>query len=62
MSERKSITKEFDESIYWLKLLKETKYLIEREFKIIHIEAIGLLEILKSAIITSKTTFVTHCS
>jgi four helix bundle protein len=46
--------KECDESIYWLELLKETDFLIEREFDSMNNEAIELLKMLRSAIITSK--------
>jgi four helix bundle protein len=46
--------KECDESIYWLELLKETEYLNEQEFESINNEAIELLKMLRSAIITSK--------
>lgn len=46
--------KECDESIYWLELLKETEYLNEKEFESINHEAIELLKMLRSAIITSK--------
>lgn len=46
--------KECDETIYWLELLKETDYLAEKEFESINNEAIELLKMLRSAIITSK--------
>lgn len=46
--------KECDESIYWLELLKETDYLNDKEFESINTEAIELLKMLRSAIITSK--------
>lgn len=46
--------KECDETIYWLELLKETEYLNEKEFESINPEAIELLKMLRSAIITSK--------
>ncbi len=40
--------------MYWLELLKETKYIDEKEFENINNEAIELLRMLRSAIITSK--------
>ena len=46
--------KECDETIYWLELLKETTYLLEKEFENINKEAIELLKMIRSAIITSK--------
>lgn len=46
--------KECDESIYWIELLKETEYLNEIEFVSINQEAVELLKMLRSAIITSK--------
>jgi len=46
--------KECDETIYWLELLKETEYLNDKEFESINTEAVELLKMLRSAIITSK--------
>jgi four helix bundle protein len=46
--------KECDETIYWLELLKETDYLTDTEFESIHNEAIELLKMIRSAIITLK--------
>lgn len=46
--------KECDETIYWLELLKETEYIKETEFESINHEAVELLKMLRSAIITSK--------
>ena len=46
--------KECDESLYWLELLKETKYIDEQEYENINNEATELLKMLRSAIITSK--------
>lgn len=46
--------KECDESLYWLELLKETEYLTDIEFDSISTEAIELLKMIRSAIITSK--------
>ena len=46
--------KECDETLYWIELLKETKYLNEKEFISIYSDATELLKIIKSIIITSK--------
>lgn len=46
--------KESDETIYWLELLKETEYINDKEFESINNEAIELLKMIRSAIITSK--------
>lgn len=46
--------KECDESIYWLELLKETKYIDVNEFESLENEATELLKIIKSIIITTK--------
>ena len=48
--------KECDESIYWLELLKETKYINEKEFISMNENAVELLKIIRSIIITSKKT------
>lgn len=46
--------KECDESIYWIELLYHTKYLSSTEFESISNEAIEILKIIRSIIITSK--------
>jgi four helix bundle protein len=46
--------KETDETLYWLELLKETNYISENEFKILHNECIEILKIIRSIIITTK--------
>ncbi len=48
--------KECDESLYWLELLYESGYLIEKEFTSIQQEATDLLKMIRSAIITTKST------
>ena len=40
--------------MYWLELLKETKYIEEHDYKIIYSQAIEVLKIIKSIIITTK--------
>lgn len=47
--------KECDESIYWLELLRETGYITDIEFKNLNQQAIEILKILKSIILTSKS-------
>ena len=46
--------KECDETLYWIELLKEVKYLNEDEFKSISVDATELLKIIRSAILTTK--------
>ncbi len=46
--------KENDETIYWLELLFETGYLEEKEFISIQKDAVELLKMIRSAILTSK--------
>ena len=46
--------KECDESIYWIELLYHTEYLSSNEYQSIHNEAIEILKIIRSIIITSK--------
>jgi len=48
--------KECDESMYWLELLLETKYISEQDFKIIHQPTQEVLRIIRSIIITSNKT------
>jgi len=46
--------KECDETSYWLELLKETEYLTNEEFESINGNAIELLKIIRSSILTTK--------
>lgn len=46
--------KECDETIYWLELLKDTNYITEKEFESINFNAMKLLKMLRSTIITTK--------
>jgi four helix bundle protein len=46
--------KECDETLYWLELLKETNYINENEFNSLHGNALELLKIIKSIILTMK--------
>jgi four helix bundle protein len=55
--------KECDETSYWLELLKETYYLRKDEFDSINGNAIELLKIIRSSILTIKQknlSFITH--
>jgi len=47
--------KECDESLYWLELLYESDYLLEKEFISIQKEASDLLRMIRSAILTTKS-------
>ena len=46
--------KECDESIYWLELLRATDYINEKEFTSMNDDAVELLKIIRSIIITTK--------
>ena len=46
--------KEAAEAIYWLKLLFETEYLNKKEFESIHTDAVEVLKLLKSSIMTKR--------
>ena len=50
--------KECDESIYWLELLKDTGFITEKQFLSVNNDAISLLKMIKSAIITTKQKYV----
>jgi len=54
--------KECDESCYWLELLYETKYIDNLEFESMHNDAVELLKILRSIILTSKNKPPIHNS
>ena len=46
--------KETDETIYWLELMKEVDLLTIKEFESIRSEALELLKIIRSSILTAK--------
>jgi len=46
--------KEADETIYWLGLLNETKYITPKMFKSLNEEAVEIIKILKTIIINTK--------
>ncbi len=50
--------KECDETLYWLELLSQSKYIKEEEFNVAFKDANELLKMLRSAIITSKSNNV----
>lgn len=52
--------KETSETIYWLKLLKETDYLTEQQFHSIHGDAIEIKKILTAIIKTAKQRLEEH--
>ncbi len=47
--------KEINESIYWLELLKETDYLNHSEFESIYGDAIEIIKLITSIIISTKS-------
>jgi four helix bundle protein len=49
--------KEADETMYWLELLKITGYLTEYEYNSIYSDAIEIIKIVRSIIITKKSNF-----
>ncbi len=48
--------KECDETMYWLELLNDNKFITETQFKSIYSDAEELLKIIKSAILTTKSS------
>ncbi len=46
--------KECDETVYWLELLKETKYLTQSQYESLVTDLIELLKIIRSVILTTK--------
>ncbi len=46
--------KECDETVYWLELLKETKYLTQSQYESLVTDLIELLKIIRSFILTTK--------
>lgn len=49
--------KEADETIYWLELLLFTKTITEKEFNSINDDAVEILKIIRTIIITSKKNY-----
>ncbi|MDD2798114.1 MAG: four helix bundle protein [Bacteroidales bacterium] len=54
--------KECDDTIYWLELLKEAGYIPEPEFKKLNDDAVELLKIIRSIILTTKQKLISHTS
>lgn len=46
--------KECDETLYWLELLNQSGFLEEKDFDTIYAEAMELLKMLRSSILTTK--------
>ena len=46
--------KEINESIYWLELMKETKYLNQEEFESLNSDAVEIIKLITSIIKTTK--------
>jgi four helix bundle protein len=52
--------KEINETIYWLELMCETKYLSSTAFESINDDAVELIKMLTSSIKTAKTSLTTN--
>ena len=52
--------KEINETIYWLELLNETKYILAKDFKSIYADATEILRIITSSIKTVKSNLTPH--
>ena len=48
--------KEINESIYWLELLKETKYLTNKQFEDLNNDAVEIIKMLTSIIKSTNST------
>ena len=48
--------KECDETMYWLELLKENKFITKKQFESIYSDAEEILKIIKSSILTVKSS------
>ena len=53
--------KEINETLYWLELMCETKYLLSEEFESINNDAVELIKILTSTLKTAKSSLTTNC-
>jgi four helix bundle protein len=54
--------KEADESLYWIELMFHTEYLSQKEFESIQAEAVELMKIIKSIILTMKNKPISRIS
>ena len=52
--------KEINETIYWLELMSETKYISGEEFESVNVDAVELLKMLTSSIKTAKSSLTTN--
>lgn len=52
--------KEINETLYWLELLSETKYITTNEFESINTDAIEIIKMLTSSIKTAKQSLTTN--
>ncbi len=52
--------KEINETIYWLELLKETKYISYEEFESIDADVIEIIKMITSTIKTTKSKLTTN--
>ncbi|MCU0470328.1 MAG: four helix bundle protein [Arcicella sp.] len=46
--------KEIDETMYWLELMKATNYLTESQFESLNSDAVEIIKLIKSSIITRR--------
>ena len=47
--------KEINETIYWLELLQATNYLTNEQFESVNTDAVELIKLITSIIVTAKT-------
>ena len=52
--------KEINETLYWLELLQITKYISDKEFESIHLDATEIIKLITSSIKTAKSTLATN--
>jgi len=52
--------KEINETIYWLELLIETEYILDKEFESINNDAVEIIKIITSSIKTAKSKLTTN--
>ncbi len=52
--------KEINESIYWLELLKETKYLTSKQFEDLNNDAVEIIKMLTSIIKSTKSNIISN--
>ena len=52
--------KEINETLYWLELLQETKYISNKEFESISLDATEIIKMITSSIKTVKSTLITN--